>query len=153
MVIPHPFPLEQKSPQQPVTLPQLTSWQSQTCNPQEKDARHHAQSASRPPQEDSDWSEEDWDSELRQKQRKERLEKASGYYPPDLKYDPSLEREVPVLVTDPIPAPVPREIKSKSQRGKEEEERIENRRIVEGTDDDEDLDYYSGLDTIYESCL
>ena len=52
---------------------------------------------------------------------------------------------------DLIPAPVPRGIKSESQRRKEEEERIENRRIVEGINDDDDLDYYSDLDPIYGS--
>ena len=85
------------------------------------------------------------------KQTKKRLEKASGYYPPELIYDPSPEREVPILVMNLIPAPVPREIKCKSQKGKEKEERIENRRILEGINEDDDLDYYSDLDSMYQS--
>ena len=102
-----------------------------------------------PPKRTQDWSEEDWDVEIkdgdkmRKKQRKEKLEKASGY--------PSPEREVPILVMDQVPVPVPREIKSKSQERKEQEERIENRRIVEGINEDEDLDYYSDLDSMYQN--
>ena len=94
-----------------------------------------AQSASHPSQEESDWLEENWDGEIkdedkmRKKQRKEKLEKASGYYPPELICDPSPGREILILVTDLIPAPVPREIKSESQKGKEEEERIAHRRL------------------------
>ena len=73
--------------------------------------------ASHPSQEDSDWSEEDCDDELkdedniRKKQRKEKLEKVSSYYPPEPIYNSSPEKEVPILVTDLIPAPVQREIK------------------------------------------
>ena len=136
MAISHPLPLVQKesvTASNPATTNIMAVSNMQSPG---KDARHHTQSASCPSQEASDWSEKDWDGELRQKQRKERLEKASGYYPSELIYNPSPEREVLVLVTDLIPAPVPREIKSKSQRGKEEEERLENRRIVEGIDDD-----------------
>ena len=54
---------------------------------------------------DSDCSKEDWDGEIkdedkmRKKQRKEKLEKPSGYYPPEPIYDPSLEKEVQFLVS------------------------------------------------------
>ena len=92
-----------------------------------------AKSATCPSQEDSDWLEKDWEGEMRKRQRKGRLEKTSGYYPPELIIHPSPEREVPILVRDLITAPVLREIKSISQTGKEGEERIENRRIVDYT--------------------
>ena len=131
-------------------------------HPQEKDARHHvqsAQSATCPSPVDSDWLEEDWDDEIeeeeeekgREKQRKEELEKASGYYPPEPIYNPNHEREIPILVTDLVPVLIPGENKSESQERKEDKERIENRRIVEGINDDEDLDYYLDLDSIYQS--
>ena len=79
------------------------------------------------------------------------MEKALSYYPPELIYNPSPEREIPILVTDLVPAPISGEIKSKSQERKEEEERIENRRTVGGIDNDDDLDYYLDLDSIYQS--
>ena len=79
--------------------------------------------------------EEDWDDEIkeekiREKQRKEKPEKALGYYPPEPIYNPSPEREIPILVTELVPGLIPGEIKSESQKRKEEEERIENIRIV-----------------------
>ena len=48
---------------------------------------------------DSHWLEGDWHDEIekkrkeKKKQRKGEPEKASGYYPPELIYDPSDERE------------------------------------------------------------
>ena len=57
-----------------------------------------------------------------------------------------------MLVRDLVPALIPGENKSESQKRKEEEEeRTEKRRIVVGINDDEDLDYYSDLDSIYQS--
>ena len=53
-------------------------------------------------------------------------------------------------MADLVPAPISGENKAEAQRRKDEEERIENRRIVEGINDDEDLDYYSALDFIYQ---
>ena len=88
---------------------------------------------------------------MRKKQRKEEPEKASSYYPPELIHNLNQEREVPILVVDLVPAPISGEIKSKSQKRKEEEERMENRRIVEGINEDDDPDYYSDLDSIYQS--
>ena len=49
-----------------------------------------------------------------------------------------------------IPILVARDDRSEQQRKKGEEERIKNRRIVEGIDDDKGLDYYSDLDSIYQ---
>ena len=63
------------------------------------------------------------------------------YYPPEPKHIAGYKETIPILVTG--------ESKSEQQKKKEEEERIEHRRIVEGIDDD-DLDYYSDLDTIYQ---
>ena len=106
---------------------------------------------------DSDWLEKDWHGEIkdedkmRKKERKEKPEKGSSYYPPELIYDPWPEREVLILVTDLVPSPIPGVIKSESQKRKEEEERIENRIIVEGIIEDDDLDYYSNLDSMYQS--
>ena len=79
---------------------------------------------------DSDWLEEGWDNEIeeekgREKQRKEDPEKASGYYPPELIYNPSHEREIPILVTDLVPAPIPGENKSESQKRKEKKRKKE----------------------------
>ena len=48
-------------------------------------------------------------------------------------YIPSYEETIPILVA--------REDRSEQQRNEEEEERIENRRIVEGIDDEGGLDY------------
>ena len=69
-------------------------------------------------------------------------EEDSSYYPPEPEYIPSYEEMIPILVA--------REDRSEKQRKKEEEERIENRRIVEGTDDEKDLYYYSDLDSIHQ---
>ena len=83
------------------------------------------QSPSYPSPVDSDCLEKGWDNEIkdeekmRKKQRKEKLEKASGYFPPELIYNTSPKREFPILVTDLVPAPIPGEIKSESQKRKE----------------------------------
>ena len=67
------------------------------------------------------------------------LEEDRGYYPPEPEYIPSYEETIQILVA--------RKNRSEQQMKKEEEERIENRRIVEG------IDYHSDLDTIYQDYI
>ena len=105
---------------------------------------------------DSEWLEEDWDNEIeeekrQEKQIKEEPKKTLGCYPPELIYYPSHKKEIPVLVADLVPAQLPGENKRLSQKINEKEERLENRRIVEGINNDKDLDYYSDRDSICQS--
>ena len=54
------------------------------------------------------------------------------------------------MVSDLVPATTSGESKSDLQERNKEEERTENRRTVEGINDDGDMGYYSDLDSIYQ---